>query len=38
MVIVEWTEADHLPAFFLQAHVLAYDVNDVVCLLNLINY
>jgi hypothetical protein len=35
VVIVEGTQADHLPAFFLKAYVLAYYVNDVTGLLNL---
>jgi hypothetical protein len=38
MVVVEGTQADHLSAFFLEADMFAYDINDIVCLLNLIYY
>jgi hypothetical protein len=37
MVVVERAQADHFPTFLAQADVLAYNVDDVVCLLNLID-
>jgi hypothetical protein len=35
---MEWTKRHHLSPLFVQAHVLADQVNDIVGLLNLIDY